>query len=96
MTHEERLALIYKPFFITRFSPSYQWSGCNTGGYLFADITGGRHVTGAPDDDGNYSNSRDQNWKSPLEDISSLYQLQMHICDTPVTKFDSSIYEEDI
>lgn len=31
MNHEERLALIYKPFFIERFSTNYPWSGRQTG-----------------------------------------------------------------
>ena len=31
MTHEERLALIYKPFFTERFSTSYLWGGVQLG-----------------------------------------------------------------
>lgn len=27
MTHEERMALIMRPFFIERFGPSYPWGG---------------------------------------------------------------------
>lgn len=27
MTHEERIEIIMRPFFITRFGPSYLWSG---------------------------------------------------------------------
>lgn len=29
MNHEDRLRLIYKPFFITRFTTGYPWSGVN-------------------------------------------------------------------
>lgn len=28
MTHEERLELIHRPFFITYIGPSYPWGGC--------------------------------------------------------------------
>lgn len=31
MTHEERLALIHKPFFTERFSTGYQWGGVQIG-----------------------------------------------------------------
>ncbi len=42
MTHAERLALIHRPFFTTRFSTPYPWGGANTGGYVIADQSGGR------------------------------------------------------
>lgn len=47
MTHEERLALIYRPFFITYMGKSYPWGGVLLGGYSIgeADCRGHRAST---------------------------------------------------
>lgn len=47
MTHEERLALIYRPFFITYMGKSYPWGGVLLGGYSIgeADCHGHRAST---------------------------------------------------
>jgi hypothetical protein len=48
VTHEERLALIHRPYFLTTFSTPYPWGGCNIGGGSGADedyvIVAGKRV----------------------------------------------------
>lgn len=44
MTPEERQELIHRPFLIEHILPVKRWAGCNLGGYLVSDASGGHHV----------------------------------------------------
>lgn len=48
LTHEERLAVIYRPFFITYFSSSYPWGGTIIGSappWIPEATSGGRRAS---------------------------------------------------
>ena len=93
MTHEDRLALILRPFFITTFSTSYPWSGRNTGGYLFPDVTGGRWLSVVDDSGGRSRSSRGLG----ASDGYSLLDLQRRIIDNaPVTKYSADAALADV
>jgi hypothetical protein len=80
MTHEERLRLIHKPFFIDTHRPFYRWAGANTGGYLFSDRTGGRHVSSVNEMTGKVDMKHSRAWiPNGFQEISSLYDAQRHV-----------------